>query len=104
MPGIDFHRLRTEITMRQVLELLALEPTSPTRDQLPGACPVHGSTSRRSRSFSVNLTKGRYYCHKCHAHGNALELWAAVHKMTIYHSAIDVCRALGRDPPWIDRW
>lgn len=104
MPGIDFARLRTEITMREVLELLALEPASRSGDQLRGPCPVHGSPSSRSRSFSVDLTKGRYYCHKCHSCGNALELWAAVHKMTIYQSAIDVCRALGRDPPWIDRW
>jgi hypothetical protein len=58
MLGIDFDRLRTEITMREVLELLTMmEPLSRSVDQLRGPCPVHGSTSPRSRSFSVNLTE-----------------------------------------------
>jgi hypothetical protein len=39
---------------------------------------------------------------KCH--GNALELWAAAHKLGIYEAALDLCRALGRDVPWINRW
>jgi hypothetical protein len=33
MPGIDFHRLRQEITMEQVLTLLGFEPSQRTGDQ-----------------------------------------------------------------------
>ncbi|HEX7448513.1 MAG TPA: CHC2 zinc finger domain-containing protein [Pirellulales bacterium] len=69
-----------------------------------GPCPVHGSTSPGSRTFSVNLDTGRYYCHKCQSHGHALELWAAVHKLAIYEAALELCRAVGRDVPWINRW
>jgi len=104
MPGVDFNVLRTEITMEQVLNQLGFQPTSRSGNQLHGPCPVHGSTSSDSRTFSVNLESGRYYCHKCESHGNQLELWAAVNKLPIYEAAIDLCRALNREVPRIQRW
>jgi len=103
MPGIDFDVLRQEITMQQVLDLLQFSPMSRVGDQWHGPCPVHGSSSARSRSFSVNRTHGRYYCHKCHSRGNPLELWAAVHRVSFYDAAIMLCHALGREIPWIHR-
>ena len=104
MPGVDFRVLRREITMEQVLNQLGIVPASRSAHQCHGPCPVHGSTSAGSRSLSVNLETGRYYCHKCKSHGNQLELWAAVHQLQIHEAAIDLCRALGRDVPWIERW
>ena len=104
MPGVNFDALREEITMHQVLDLLGFEPSSVSGDQLRGPCPVHGSSSDRSRSFSVNLTKGRYYCFKCNSKGNQLELWAAVHRISVCHAAVDLCNTIGRNVPWIHRW
>jgi DNA primase len=74
MPGVDYNVLRTEITMEQVLDQLGFQPVGRSGKQLHGPCLVHGSTSSRSRTFSVNLATGRYYCHKCHSHGNQLTL------------------------------
>ncbi len=104
MPGVDFNVLRTEITMEQVLNQLGFQPTSRSGNQLHGPCPVHGSTSKGSRTFSVNLDSGQYYCHKCHSHGNQLDLLTAVNKLPMYEAAIDLCRALAREVPWIQRW
>lgn len=104
MPGVDFNVLRAEIAMEQVLNQIGFEPTSRSGSQLHGPCPVHGSTSSTSRTFSVNVETGRYFCHKCQSKGNQLELWAAVRKLSIYDAAIDLCRALGRDVPQIRRW
>jgi transposase InsO family protein len=104
MPGVDFQVLRSEVAMSQVLEQLGFEPTSRSGDQLHGPCPVHGSKSNRSRAFSVNVRTGRYYCHKCPSHGNQLELWAAARQLPIHEAAVDLCRALGREVPWIKRW
>lgn len=104
MPGIDFAVLRREITMEQVLNLLEFEPTQRTGDQWYGGCPVHGSTSSRTRHFSVNVAKRRYCCHKCHSQGNQLELWAAVTKRDLHPAMIDLCQALGREVPWVRRW
>ena len=104
MPGIDFHRLRREITMAQVLELLEFEPSHCRGDQWYGPCPLHDSTSGRGRCFSVNVALGRYYCHRCHSHGHQLELWAAASQLPLYQASIDLCRVFGQDVPWIRRW
>ena len=104
MAGVDFNILRTEITMEQVLHQLGFQPASRTGSQLHGPCPVHDSKSPGSRTFSVNLDNGRYYCHKCRSRGNQLELWAAVNKLSLYEAALDLCRVLGREVPWIERW
>lgn len=104
MPGVDFNILRTKITMEQVLDQLGFQPTSRAGSQLHGPCPVHDSKSPGSRTFSVNLDDGRYYCHKCRSRGNQLELWAAVNKLSLYEAALDLCRVLGREVPWVERW
>jgi len=104
MPGVDFDVIRREITMQQVLDEIGFRMTHREGDQLRGPCLVHGSTSKNSRAFSVNLGTQRYYCHKCNSHGNQLELYAAVRQTTLYRAAVDLCHALGQDVPWIRRW
>jgi len=104
MPGVDFDVLRREITMQQVLNELGFQAAHCNGDQLRGPCPVHGSSSKHSHVFSVNLSEGRYYCHKCKSHGNQLELYAAARNTTVYQAAVDLCHALGREVPWIKRW
>jgi DNA primase len=101
MPAVDFNRLRADITMQHVLDLLAFKPTQRSGPQWYGPCPLHDATSKRGRSFSVNLNLGRYYCHRCHSHGNSLELWAAASKLPLHPAALDLCRRLGREVPWL---
>ena len=48
MPGVDFDKLRKQITMEQVLDLLGFKPCQRTGDQWYGGCPLHESTSRSS--------------------------------------------------------
>ena len=104
MPGIDFNKLRDEITMEQVLNLIHFEPSRRSGHQWRGPCPVHQSKSSSSRSLSVNTSTRRYYCHKCQSKGNQIELWAEVNQLPVYDAAVDLCRALGRDVPWVRRW
>lgn len=104
MPGVDFNVLRKEVSMQDVLRQLRFPPVGRSGNQLHGPCPVHGSRSPGSRTLSVNVNTCRYYCHKCHSHGNQLELWAAVHKLSLYDAAVNLCRALGREVPWVHRW
>jgi DNA primase len=107
VPGVDYDRVRTEITMEQVLSLLGFCPASRSGAQWYGRCPLHepgpGRRGRR-RSFSVNVAIGRYFCHSCRSHGNHLELWSAATKLPLHQAAIDLCHRLGRDIPWIKRW
>jgi DNA primase len=103
MPGVDFRLLREQITMREVLQLLQFEPTVRRGDQWRGPCPVHGSQNPRSRSFSVNMRLGRYHCFACGSRGHAMELWSAVHGVSLYSAAMDLCELLGLDPPRVAR-
>jgi DNA primase len=104
VPGVDFDRLRAEIPMDQVLDLLGFEPVSRSGPQWYGRCPLHESRAKCSRCFSVNLTLGRYYCHHCHRHGHQLDLWAAATQLPLYRAALDLCQRLGREVPWIQHW
>jgi DNA primase len=90
--------------MEQVLDLLGFEPVACSGPQWYGCCPLHEAATKRSRSFSVNVALGRYYCHRCHRHGNPIDLWAAATNLTLYRAAIDLCQRLGRQVPWIQRW
>lgn len=102
MPGVDFQRLRSEISMREVLDLLHFVCVNGRGDQLYGPCPLH-PTDERSRCFSVNLKTARFYCHRCRQCGNQLELWAAATNQPLYDGALDLCQRLSKEPPWIYR-
>ena len=104
MPGVNFDELRQRISIVEVLRLLAFEACSQRGDQLRGPCPVHSSSSPRSRSFSVNVSLGRYHCFQCGSRGNALELWSAARGISLYAAAIELCQSLGLEVPWVNRW
>ena len=98
-PPIDFAALRSSITLAEVLAPLSFVPTARDGAQLRGPCPVHGSQNPASRSFSANLDDNIFHCFQCGAHGNVLDLWAAVKGLPIYDAALDLCRQLGRPVP-----
>lgn len=103
MPGVDFAAVRATVSMSTVLQLLRFKPRRAWGDQWRGACLVHDSQDPRSRSFSVNLQLGRYQCFRCGSHGNALDLWAAVHRLPLHAAAVDLCLRAGVDIPWLTR-
>jgi DNA primase len=104
MPGIDFNRLRHEITMEQVLDLLGFEGIRRRADQWYGYCPLHESEPKHRRTFSVNVAMNCYYCHKCRSRGDQFKLWAEAIKMPLHPAVIDLCHRLGLEIPWIHRW
>ena len=69
-------------------------PRSDHAGQQRGACPLHGSTSGTARCFSVNTNAHTFHCFKCSRSGNALDLWAAANRLSIYDAAIDLCQRL----------
>jgi DNA primase len=106
MPGIDYRELRRRITMREVLDLLGFQPASRHGVQLRGPCPIPGCRAPQAgapsdRSFSVHLTRQIYRCFACHSRGNVLDLWAAARELPLHYAALDLCRILTLDPPWL---
>jgi hypothetical protein len=76
MPLIDFRQARSEVRLAALLGLLGWRARERHGAQVRGPCPVHGSSSPRSRSFSGHLERGIWQCFRCGASGNALELGA----------------------------
>jgi putative transposase len=93
-PALDFAAVRAAITIAQVLTLLGFTPRSDHAGQQRGACPLHGSTSGTARCFSVNTHAHTFHCFKCGRSGNALDLWAAAQRLSIYDAALDLCQRL----------
>ena len=97
MPSLDFQAVREAISISQVLEIVGFVAAEQSGDQVRGPCPVHGSTSPESRSFSVNLRKSTFQCFKCGAKGNQLDLYVAVTRLPIHEAALRLCEQAGID-------
>jgi transposase len=88
---VDFAFLREQVTMEQVLEHLGLLGNLRGRGrQRRGACPIHSPPTDAERTFSAHLGKNVFQCFHaaCCAHGNVLDLWAAVHHLPLYEAAL----------------
>lgn len=99
--AIDFAELRRQVSISQVLELLRFQPAGRSGNQVRGPCPIHGSSSPKSRSFSANLEKNTYQCFakSCRSKGNQLDLYVATSGLPIYEAALELCEKLGIDVP-----
>jgi len=102
-PAIDFAALRASLTIASVLALLGFTPRSDHAGQQRGACPLHGSTHGTARCFSVNTQAHTFHCFKCGRSGNALDLWAAATRLSVYDAALDLCHRLNIPLPTRNR-
>ncbi len=101
MPGVRFQEGRALVSMAQVLDLLGFVAQEASGEEVRGACPVHGSTSRKSQSFSANISKRVYRCFRCGSAGNHLDLYAAATHQSHFAAAVELCQRVGCDIPWI---
>jgi DNA primase len=100
MRGIDFREARARVRIGEVLALMGCELRRLLGRQARGPCPLHRSRSATSRVFAVHLDKNVYHCFACGAGGNALDLWAAWTRQSLYAAVVDLYQRLGRDIPW----
>jgi transposase len=90
-PKVDFAFLREQVSMEHVLEHLGLLLQLRGRgQQRRGPCPVHSQPMGTERTFSVHLGKNVFQCFHadCALKGNALDLWAAIHRLPLYEAAL----------------
>ena len=104
MPGVDFEVVRSKISIVQVLEWIGFRPSRQSGNQWRGSCPIPGGRGEGTRYFSVNTGTHRYRCFHCGSFGNQIELWAAVHQVTVYQAAIDLYQRAQIPTPWVTRW
>lgn len=91
MPGIDFAAVRAAVSMEQVLQFVGFIASARRGPQLRGPCPIHGSQTPQSRSFSVNLSKNAFRCFRCGVQGNQIDLWAQTQRLPLVQAAGDLC-------------
>lgn len=101
MPGIDYRRLRAEIPIREVLELIGFELISRRGDRLRGRCPLPSCRQTADRPFSVDLRRGLFRCFACRSGGNQLDLWALFHRLAIHEAAQSLCHETRTPIPWL---
>jgi len=102
MPGIDYRRLRAEISMHQVLELIDFQASSRRGDQLRGRCPLPACQGTAGRTFSVNVARGIFRCFACRTGGNQLDLWALAQDLPLHEAAQSLCQQIHASIPWLD--
>lgn len=94
-PQIDFPYLRSQITIAEVMDHLAiLGKFRGSSEQLRGPCPFHAPQSENGRSFSVNLSKNVFQCFKadCEAEGDVIDFWATWQQLPSYDAALHLAR------------
>jgi transposase len=97
---IDFAHLKKQLPLARVLDQLGL--TARLRGHGPQrrcACPLHRGDAR-GRTFSVNLDTHVFQCFDkhCGQKGDVIDLWAAVHGLTLREAALDLVRTFGVEP------
>jgi len=65
--------------------------------QRRGCCPVRSHPGDQERTFSVHLGKNAFRCFQknCGVQGNALDLWAAIHRLPLYDAALHLAETFG---------
>jgi transposase len=102
---IDFADLRRQLSMTDVLHRLDMLPRlRGDGPQRRGPCPVHQPPTDAGRTFSVNLVKQVFRCldPDCQAHGNVLDLWAAVHHLPLHAAGLDLAKTFHLNVSRID--
>lgn len=93
--SIDFRRLRARLRITEILAAMGWASRIVWRgDQGRGPCPIHDRDGgSRKRPFSVHRGRGVYKCFDriCLSQGNALDLYAAWRRLSVYDAAVELC-------------
>jgi DNA primase len=90
---VDFSAVKGAVSIEAVLRHYEVPGLRRHRDQLEGCCPIH--RGKRDDSFRASLRKNVFHCFACQAHGNVLDLVAAMEKCSIREAACRLQRWFG---------
>jgi hypothetical protein len=95
---LDFAHLKSQLTMARLLDHLGKKLRVSGR-QGRCACPIHRGDGR-GRTFSVSLDDNVYQCFDatCQSKGDVIDLWAALHQMSLRDAALDLVQTFGLEP------
>lgn len=99
--AINFRLLREMIEVREALALLSWPGRQEPSGVWHGPCPFHGSKSSHSRSFGCRREIAHCLNPRCDWRGDAVQLWADLHHLTLLDAAYELCELLRIDPPYL---
>jgi transposase len=97
---VDFAHIKGQLPMARVLDQLGVS------SRLRGAggqrrcpCPIHRGDGR-GQTFSVNLDENIFQCFdaRCAKKGDVIDLWAALHQLSLRAAALDLVQTFHLDP------
>ena len=94
---IDFAHLKQQLPLTRVLDQLGLSASLRGKGaQKRCPCPLHRGDAR-GRTFSVNLDANVFQCFdkKCGRKGDVIDLWAALHGLSLRQAALDLVQTFG---------
>jgi CHC2 zinc finger len=97
---IDFGHLKRQLPLTRVLDQVGWSARlKGTGAQRRGACPLHRGDGR-GRTFSVNLDDDVFQCFdaQCAKKGDVIDLWAALHGLSLRAAALDLVQTFGLEP------
>ena len=97
---IDFAHVKQQLSLARVLDQLGLSARlRGTGPQRRCACPLHRGDAR-GRTFSVNLDSNVFQCFakQCGQKGDVIDLWAAVHGLSLRQAALELVQTFGLEP------
>src|SRR5262249_10601566 len=97
---LDFAHLKRQLTLARVLDQLGLSARlRGSGPQRRCTCPLHRGDAR-GRTFNVNLDDNVFHCFdsRCGQKGDVIDLWAAVHGLSLREAALDLVRTFGLEP------
>ena len=99
--AIDFAHLKHQLPLARVFEHLGLSArlARGSGPQRRCACPIHRGDGR-GRTFSVNLDTNVFHCFDkaCAAKGDVIDLWSALHHLSLREAAVDLVRTFHLEP------
>ena len=98
--AVDFAHVKGQLSLARVLDQLGLSARlRGSGPQRRGACPLHRGDGR-GRTFSVNLEANVFQCfaQECAHKGDVIDLWAALHGLSLREAALDLVRTFGLEP------
>jgi DNA primase len=90
---VDFSAVKGAVSLEAVLRHYQVPDLRRRRNQLEGSCPIH--RGKRDDSFRASLSKNVFHCFACQAHGNVLDLVAAMERCSIREAACKLQRWFG---------
>jgi hypothetical protein len=87
---MDLRTLNASLPAKEVLGTLRMLIGHYEGLHWRGGCPFHQSRSPHSRSLAVNVHLRKFFCHRCRAHGDLVDLYAHLMGLTLHHAAVQL--------------